>query len=90
MAKVDVEIDLNGRNDPNGGRGYFLVESSNGLLHCSCGRPLKKLDERTYVCPGGYPKYSFDQGDVQLDKFGNLRFRVKDHREDKQNKKKVK
>ena len=58
---------------------YFSVAGEDGVLRCSCGRELVQLDERTYACPGGYPIYRFEDGEVVLDKFGNLMFKAKSH-----------
>ena len=51
--------------------GYYLVEED-GVLKCSCGRELEKMDEDTWRCSGGYPVYRFSEGSIILDKFGNL------------------
>ncbi len=50
---------------------YYPVEED-GVMKCSCGRELIKLDEETYQCSGGYPIYRFDEGTIIIDKFGNL------------------
>lgn len=57
--------------------GYYLCEDENGVMRCSCGRELIQLDDDTYKCPGGYPIYRFDEGDVIKDKFGNLYLKKK-------------
>jgi hypothetical protein len=51
---------------------YYLVEDSSGVLRCSCGRELIKMDEETYRCLGGYPVYRIDDGSVVIDRFGRL------------------
>ena len=58
---------------------YFTVEDEMGVLRCSCGRELIKMDEETYECPGGYPQYRFKNGEVVIDKFGNLMMKNKPH-----------
>lgn len=68
--------------------GYYAVTYPDGTLHCSCGATLVKMDEKTYECPGGYPVYRFDEGDILIDKFGNLMFRNKSHDPNKGGKKK--
>jgi len=57
---------------------YFAVEED-GVLKCSCGQALVKLDEFTYKCPGGYPVYRFQEGSVFIDKWGNLMMKKIDH-----------
>jgi hypothetical protein len=58
---------------------YFAVVEPDGKMHCSCGRELIKLDDKTYRCGAGWPLYRFDDGDIVIDKFGNLMMRTKDH-----------
>lgn len=50
-----------------------------GQMRCSCGRTLVKVDETTWACSAGYPRYRFDTGDIVVDKFGRLMFRMKEH-----------
>ncbi len=57
---------------------YFAVEQD-GVLKCSCGEQLVKLDDLTYKCPGGYPVYRFQDGSVFIDKWGNLMMKKIDH-----------
>lgn len=57
---------------------YFAVEQD-GVLKCSCGRELEKMDDHTYRCPGGYPVYRFQDGSVFIDKWGNLMMKKIDH-----------
>ena len=57
---------------------YFVVERD-GVLTCSCGRALVKMDDQTYKCPGGYPVYRFQDGSVFIDKWGNLMMKKIDH-----------
>lgn len=53
--------------------GYFSVsDAKTGILKCSCGNKLEKLDDQTYRCPAGYPIYRFEDGTVVFDKFGNI------------------
>lgn len=61
---------------------YFLVMRDDGHMHCSCGRLLVKLEDHTYKCGGGYPIYRPSDGEVQIDKFGNLMIKVKPHPSD--------
>ena len=61
------------------GAKYHMVADEKGVLRCSCGSKLVKMDEKTYKCPGGFPIYRVDEGDIVKDKFGNLLFRMKDH-----------
>ena len=63
---------------PTGNDKYYAVEQD-GVLTCSCGRELVKLDDKTYKCPGGYPIYRFDDGSVYIDKFGNLMIKQIEH-----------
>ena len=57
---------------------YFAVEQD-GVLKCSCGRELEKMDDQTYKCSGGYPVYRFQDGSVYIDKWGNLMMKKIDH-----------
>ncbi len=59
--------------------GYHLVQHANGVMHCSCGRLLIKVDEDTYRCEGGYPEWRLDKNEVFKDKYGNLYLRHKVH-----------
>lgn len=61
---------------------YFAVENEDGLLRCSCGRELIKMDEETYKCPGGYPVYRFAKGEVIIDRNGNMMFKSIPHGND--------
>ncbi len=66
---------------------YWAVEQD-GVLTCSCGRELEKMDEFTYKCSGGYPVYRFQTGAVFIDKWGNLMIKKIDHGGPKWKKKK--
>ncbi len=57
---------------------YFAVEED-GVLKCSCGEQLVKLDDQTYKCPGGYPVYRFQDGSVYIDKWGSLMMKKINH-----------
>ena len=61
---------------------FWLVEYEDGQLRCSCGRSLIKLDENTFKCTGGYPTYSLADGEVMLDKFGNIMLKNKPHKKE--------
>jgi len=65
---------------------YFAVEQD-GVLKCSCGEELEKMDDQTYKCPGGYPVYRFQDGSVFIDKWGNLMMKKIDHGNHKKKKK---
>ena len=58
---------------------YYSTLGKDGKLRCSCGRALVKLDKKTYQCPGGFPVYRFEEGDVIKDKFGNLLLKMIPH-----------
>ena len=58
---------------------YWSVVDANGIMRCSCGRELIKMDEHTYRCAGGYPIYRFEDGTVFIDKWGNLMLKASDH-----------
>jgi len=64
---------------------YFSVVDPDGVLRCSCGRELEKMDEHTYKCPGGYPIYRFEDGTVFIDKHGNLMLKHIDHGGEQEN-----
>ena len=69
--------------------GYYLVQDSDGVMKCSCGRQLEKMDDETYRCSGGYPIYRFSEGSVIVDKFGNLMIKEVDHSNNKNNEKSI-
>ena len=58
---------------------YYAVVDEKGVMRCSCGRELVKMDENTYKCPGGYPIYRFEDGSIFIDKWGNLMLKTSDH-----------
>lgn len=58
---------------------WTCVESSDGVLKCSCGRTLVKKDEFTWACSYGFPEYRIDRGEVMIDKFGRLMLKQKSH-----------
>ena len=60
---------------------YYSVEDKDGVLRCSCGNELIKIDETTYQCSGGYPIYRIDDNTVFIDKFGNLMIKEIEHGE---------
>lgn len=69
-------------SQPMGADSYYAVVNSAGVMICSCGRELEKMDDTTYKCPGGYPIYRFEDGDFFIDKFRNLMFKEIDHEKD--------
>lgn len=58
---------------------YECTVDEDGVMRCSCGSELVKLDDTTYKCPGGYPIYRFDDDTIFIDKFGNLCIKNIDH-----------
>jgi hypothetical protein len=60
-------------------KGYFLVYKEGGKPCCSCGRPLEKLSATRWRCPGGYPEFDIDNGDIMIDKYGTVYLREKEH-----------
>lgn len=73
-----VKPDINKSEDEDADQ-YSLMENEDGVLCCSCGRALIKLDEETYQCPGGYPTYRIADGSIIIDKFGNLMFKAEEN-----------
>ena len=63
---------------------YYAVEDEDGVMRCSCGRELIKMDEETYQCSGGYPIFRFAEGSVIIDKFGNLCIKKLSHKENEE------
>lgn len=45
-------------------------------LVCCCGFELVKSDDDLYRCTGGSHTYRISEGDVEMDKFGNMLFRI--------------
>ncbi len=63
-------------NQSQAGQDVFNPLSEDGKhMRCCCGYELIKEDEKTWRCTGGSHRYIIDQGDVTLDKFGNILFR---------------
>ena len=52
-----------------------------GILRCCCGYELKKESEDTYRCTGGNHRYSINEGEVFIDKFGNVMIKLKQENE---------
>ena len=50
----------------------------NGKLICCCGFELVKESEDTYRCTGGNHRYVISEGDVIMDKFGNIMLKLKE------------
>lgn len=59
------------KNEMDDSNEYYPVEE-NGVMKCSCGNELIKMDEETYRCSGGYPIYRFSDGTLIIDKYGNI------------------
>lgn len=59
-------------------KGWVLVEQD-GVLKCSCGRKLIQHDENTWSCSAGFPLYRLSDGDVRIDKYGNLYMKIMEH-----------
>jgi len=64
---------------------YYSVEDEDGVLRCSCGSELVKMDEESWRCGQGYPIYKFEDGEVLLDRNGNLMLKGKPHDEGDKN-----
>ena len=62
---------------------WFMVVREDGTMQCSCGRPLVKMDSGMYRCRGGFPIYRPAEGEIIIDKFGNLMMKIKPHSEEK-------
>ena len=58
---------------------FWVVESRDGNLRCSCGRPLVKITDTVWRCSFGWPVFRLDQGEVMVDKFGRLMMKNKPH-----------
>ena len=78
-AEDEDNNDYNDNGRSNQQCEYFLVVNQDGNMFCSCGRSLNKLDDGTYRCSAGWPIYRPDQGEVMIDKFGNLMLKVMPH-----------
>ena len=74
MKYVDNE---NGAEASSQGRNYFDPMSIDGItLRCCCGYELTKGDDENYLCAGGHHTYRVSDGDVFIDKFGNIQLRT--------------
>lgn len=58
---------------------YPVMNPETGMMTCSCGNELVKLEEGMYRCGAGWPMYRIEEGDVIKDKWGNLLLRIKEH-----------
>jgi len=76
--------DINNRDEIDESDQYFMVENDDGVLKCSCGRNLVAMDDNTFMCTGGFPTYSLADGEVILDKFGNIMLKNKPHGDKKE------
>jgi len=57
-------------------RGYVpVLKTPSGAMVCCCGYELIKQDEMTYRCTGGSHVYDLQEGDMLIDKFGNMQMR---------------
>ncbi|HDZ27917.1 MAG TPA: hypothetical protein ENH65_15580 [Candidatus Aminicenantes bacterium] len=55
---------------------YNPFRESDGKLVCCCGYELIKEADNTYRCTGGHHRYNFQDGQVFIDKFGNVMLRA--------------
>ncbi len=65
---------------------YNPFRESDGKLVCCCGFELTKESDDTYRCTGRHHRYHFQEGQIVMDKFGNVMLRVPENHN--QNKKK--
>lgn len=80
MKVIKPEKSWNTKDQEESADEYFCVDDGDGVMRCSCGEQLIKLDDNTYQCPGGYPTYRFEDGSVFIDKFGNLMLKHEEHK----------
>lgn len=55
---------------------YNPFRERDGKLVCCCGFELIKEADNTYRCTGGHHRYNFQEGQVTIDKFGNVMLRT--------------
>lgn len=55
--------------------GFIPIKIKAGKFVCCCGYTLYKADKNTWRCEGGSHYYQLDQGDMVMDKFGNMSVR---------------
>lgn len=68
---------------------YFDPMSLDGITpRCVCGFELIKEDEDTFRCTGGNHRYRMSEGQIALDKFGNLQLVLPNSNENKKKDKK--
>lgn len=58
---------------------WIMADRGDGILRCVCGYTLRKMDNNIWRCDGGNHQYSFDEGTVCHDKFGNVMLNPKSH-----------
>lgn len=63
-------------NDNKNGKSFDPMSYNGKDLRCCCGYELIKEDENTYHCTGGSHKYNINEGDIELDKFGNILLKI--------------
>jgi len=61
------------------GDGFYMMQTKDGVLQCSCGCSLIKEDEHTLRCPGGNVLYRPQDGDVVKNKWGDIMLKLKSH-----------
>ncbi len=71
---------------------YNPFREGDGKLVCCCGFELIKEADNTYRCTGGHHRYNFQEGQVTIDKFGNVLLRTpeEDNNEEKNENSKTK
>lgn len=74
VCYVDNENASEARNQ---GNNYFDPMAVDGITpKCCCGYELIKGDDDYYRCSGGNHTYRVSDGDVLVDKFGNIQLRT--------------
>lgn len=63
---------------------YNPFRESDGKLVCCCGFELIKEAGNTYRCTGGRHRYNFEEGQVMVDKFGNVLLRMPENNNKKE------
>lgn len=70
------------------GKNYFnpYTAKNNGSnspgvkMFCVCGYELIKESENTYKCTGGNHRYIIQDGDIILDKYGNILLKIPENK----------
>lgn len=72
----EIKATFGGKN-ATGHEDGMIHQNPDGSYSCCCDYEIKKVDENTWKCEGGGHTYRMDEGDMVMDKFGNMMMKKK-------------